>query len=90
MSHGANAKRCSSEGFTNQAKKGGVCKRHGAKVKVCSKDKEGALMKSSKEECETRDKGKSMQMQRKVAQFMLRKEECARDMRQLSKSIGMG
>ena len=32
MRHGATVKRsiCSSEGCTNQAKRGGVCKRHGA------------------------------------------------------------
>jgi len=29
-------KRCSSEGCVNQAKKGGVCIKHGAKVKVCT------------------------------------------------------
>ena len=28
--HGAKKKLCSSEGCTNQAKRGGVCKRHGA------------------------------------------------------------
>ena len=62
----------------------------GQRSKYLAKTKRDALMKSSKEECETRDKGKSMQMQRKVAQFMLRTEECAGDMRQMSKSIGMG
>ena len=30
--------RCSSDGCTNQAQKGGVCIRHGAKVKQCSSD----------------------------------------------------
>ena len=30
MRHGAKRKQCSSEGCTNQAKKGGVCIRHGA------------------------------------------------------------
>jgi len=28
-------KLCSSEGCTNQPQKGGVCRRHGAKVKLC-------------------------------------------------------
>ena len=31
-------KRCSEEGCTNEAKKGGVCIRHGAKVKLCSSE----------------------------------------------------
>jgi hypothetical protein len=31
MRHGAKVKRCSSEGCTNKAKRGGVCIRHGAK-----------------------------------------------------------
>ena len=30
MKHGAKVKRCSSEGCTNHAQKGGVCWRHGA------------------------------------------------------------
>ncbi len=38
MKHGAEVKRCSSEGCTNVAKKGGVCIKHGAKVKRCSSD----------------------------------------------------
>ncbi len=40
MKHGAKMKRCSSEGCTNQAQKGGVCIKHGAKVvyKRCSSD----------------------------------------------------
>jgi hypothetical protein len=36
VTHGANVKRCSFDGCTNQAKKGGVCITHGAKVKQCS------------------------------------------------------
>jgi hypothetical protein len=37
MKHGAKVKykRCSAEGCTNIAKKGGVCIRHGAKKKLC-------------------------------------------------------
>ncbi len=30
MKHGAKLKRCSSAGCTNQAQRGGVCRRHGA------------------------------------------------------------
>ena len=38
MKHGAKHKRCSSDGCTNQAQKGGVCTRHGAtrEYKRCS------------------------------------------------------
>ena len=39
MKHGANVKRCSSEGCNNYAKRGGVCMKHGANVKLCSSDK---------------------------------------------------
>jgi hypothetical protein len=40
IKHGATwtKKRCSSEGCTNIAKKGGVCMKHGAKFKRCSSD----------------------------------------------------
>ena len=43
MRHGAQVKRCSSDGCTSHAKKGGVCIRHGAKVesKRCSRKKMG-------------------------------------------------
>ena len=36
MKHGAEVKRCSTEGCTSFAVKGAVCIRHGAKVKRCS------------------------------------------------------
>ena len=36
--HGANEKRCSSEGCPNQAQKGGVYIRHTGQVKRCSSD----------------------------------------------------
>ena len=38
MRHGAKRKRCSSEGCTKNAQKGGVCVRHGAKAKRCSSE----------------------------------------------------
>jgi len=40
IKHGAKVKRCSSEGCNNQAKKGGVCIKHGAKYirKRCSSE----------------------------------------------------
>jgi hypothetical protein len=38
MRHGATIKLCSSEGCTNIAVKGGVCRRHGAKSKRCSNE----------------------------------------------------
>jgi hypothetical protein len=48
VKHGAKLKhnRCSNEGCTNQAQKGGVCIRHGAKVKRCSS--EGCMNNSLK------------------------------------------
>ena len=36
MKHGAKVKRC--KGCINQAQREGVCKRHGAKVKLCSSE----------------------------------------------------
>ena len=38
MKHGANHKRCSSEGCTNKVVQGGVCVKHGAKAKRCSSE----------------------------------------------------
>jgi hypothetical protein len=45
--HGAKVRRCSSEGCSNQAVKGGVCMRHGAKTKRCSH--EGCTNRAVKE-----------------------------------------
>ena len=48
--HGAKIKLCSSsEGCTNRAVKGGVCKRHGAKVNAAVKD--APLINPDDEEC---------------------------------------
>ena len=51
MKHGAKVKvkLCSIEGCTNQAKKGGVCMKHGAKAKICSSEEKG------REECRERE-----------------------------------
>jgi hypothetical protein len=38
IKHGAQVKRCSSEGCTKYAKKGGVCMKHGATAKRCSSE----------------------------------------------------
>ena len=38
MKHGAEKKRCSREGCTNQVVKGGVCVKHGAEKKRCSSE----------------------------------------------------
>ena len=53
MRHGGKIKLCSHDGCTKYAKKGGVCIRHGAQVKLCERkvcSQEGCS-KSRKEEC---------------------------------------
>ena len=44
--HRSKVKLCNSEGCTNYAQRGGVCMKHGVKVKICGKD-----AKQKKEGC---------------------------------------
>eukprot|EP00985_Skeletonema_marinoi_P022485 scaffold14389_cov151-Skeletonema_marinoi.AAC.2 len=76
----------SSEGCPNQAKRGGVCVRHGAKKKLCSS--EGSVKDAQiwlcKEECAIGMEQVASDAAVKDAQIIYLMEECALDMGQRS------
>eukprot|EP00985_Skeletonema_marinoi_P013353 scaffold6595_cov92-Skeletonema_marinoi.AAC.1 len=86
--HGAKEKRCSSEGCTNYSQKGGVCKRHGAKVKrkFCSSERctNIVVKRGAEEECASSMVQSSKCAAVRDALIRLIKVECAEDMEQRS------
>ena len=81
--HGGKVKLCSSEGCTNHSKKGGVCMRHGAKFKQCVT--EGCTNGAINGGVCVIDMGqKSNAAEAKDVEAMLKREECAVGMGQIT------